>query len=133
MPLTDDERSIVQGLIAISDDETVMTDATLDLLFTQAGNIYGTAQLAIYMILADTAKRNAYTIGQTSEQAQQAFDNLYKLAGKYEKLADAGVQPSGAQIVGMRSVPPPMYTLPGNASGYGVSYPYGRRWRCPPY
>lgn len=132
MPLTSDQLTILQGLIGITDDETVFTDDNLDLLFTEASeNLYGTAVLAISMIIVNAAKRNAYTLGQTSEQAQQVVDNLEKVLKRYQKLADAGVTPSSAQIVGMRSVPPPYYTLPDNDYTRYPSYPYGRKypWR----
>lgn len=134
MPLTSDQEVLLQGLIGITDDETVFSDDTLNLMFTEASeNLYGAAVLALSMITVNAAKRNAYTLGQNSEQAQQVVDNLEKVIKRYQKLADSGVTPSSAQIVGMRSVPPPMYTTPNNDYRSYPSYPYGRRYRCPPY
>lgn len=132
MPLTSDQLALVQALVGVDDSEAVFTDVTLNIFFTEASDdIYGTAALAIRVLLVNAAKRNAYAQGQSREEAQQVFENLEKLEKKYQKLADEGVVPTGALIVGIRSVPPPYYTLPNNDYTRYPSYPYGRKypWR----
>lgn len=129
---TSDQLMLMQALVGVDDTEAVFSDETFELFFTEASdNVYGGAALAIRVLMVNAAKRNAYTQGQSKEEAQQVFENLEKLEKKYQKLADEGAVPTGALVVGLRSVPPPMYTLPGNDYTRYPSYPYGRNypWR----
>lgn len=85
---------------AFSDDE--LQDAFDEAL----EDLDSSTVILLEWLIADAAKFNDYTAGQTSEKKSQVFDHLNKLLQRYEgKVAASNTSP-GMKIVGMRSVPP---------------------------
>jgi hypothetical protein len=106
MPLSDAQLSDLRSDLGLPAAPGVFTDDELQRNYTRAGESYlGARIITRYQLLSDAAKRNDYTIGQTSERASQVFAMLWKLQEKDE--ADYEVENGGnlAQIVALRPVP----------------------------
>jgi len=91
MSLSSDQLGDIQGDLGISNDEAVFTDAELNRLYARADSDYETAVVFGFdQLLADAAKFNDYTAGQSQEKKSQVFANLEKLRGLWAKRAGVG-------------------------------------------
>ncbi|MCS7003095.1 MAG: hypothetical protein NZ518_09635 [Dehalococcoidia bacterium] len=110
--LTAQQQADIRADLGIpANDQTVFTDAEFNRLYERAGGDYNqTVVLALRQLLADAAKRNSYTAGQTSEKLDELFKNLYQLLDYYETRVLQGSKQ--IKIVGSRPVPYEHHDLP---------------------
>ena len=94
MALTSDQLADMQGDLGIGSDEAVFTDAELNRLFARAESGY---ELAVAMgfrqLMADAAKFNDYTAGQSKESKSQVFEHLEKMFKFWMAEAGGGMAP----------------------------------------
>ena len=78
-------------------------DSDLDDIWTECGESRAAVIVdCLEELLANAAKFNDYTIGQTSEKKQQVFENLQRMVAYWEKEVRSGVQ---YKMVGLAAVP----------------------------
>lgn len=107
MALTSDQLSDLQGDLAISDDESVFTDAQLERLYVRAGEDYNTAvYMALRQLLVASTKWIDYQVAQTKESRSQVFDHLKKMVDFWQVEAQKSTNTQGVKIVGMTEIPP---------------------------
>lgn len=98
MALTADQLADFQGDLGITDDESVFTDVELDRLYTRSESSYELAvALGFRQLLADAAKFNDYTAGESSEKKAQVFEHLKDLHKMWGQAAGV-VDPDGAVL-----------------------------------
>lgn len=101
--ITAADREYIRRKIGDGAATPLFSDADLDTIWDDAGESRAQAVLeCIEALLANAAKFNDYTIGQTSEKKQQIFDNLRMMAGYWRERAQGGQQ---FRIVGLAPVP----------------------------
>lgn len=92
--LTSDQLADMQGDLGIGADESVFTDAELNRLYTRASSSY---ELAVAMgfrqLMADAAKFNDYTAGQSRESKSQVFAHLKDMSEMWMREAGGGLAP----------------------------------------
>ena len=77
MALTATQRTDMQADLGITSDEAVFTNDELDRLYARADSDYNSAiYLAWRQLMADAAKFNDYTTGQTQEKKSQLFEHV---------------------------------------------------------
>lgn len=78
-------------------------DSDLDDIWTECGESRAAVIVdCLEELLANAAKFNDYTIGQTSEKKQQVFQNLQLMVDYWQGKVNAGVQ---YKMVGLSAVP----------------------------
>jgi len=105
MALTATQRADFQGDLGIGSDEAVFTNDELDRLYARASSDYnGAVYLAWRQLMADAAKFNDYTAGQTQERKSQIYDHIKDMVSFWKD--EARVATNQVRIVGMLEVPP---------------------------
>jgi len=105
MALTSTQRTDIQGDLGIGSDEAVFTNDELDRLYARADSDYnGAVYLGWRQLMADAAKFNNYTAGQTREEKSQVFDHIKDMVSFWKD--EARVATNQVQIVGLLEVPP---------------------------
>lgn len=94
MALTADQLADLQGDLGISTDQAVFTDAELNRLYARAESSYEMAVASGFrQLMADAAKFNDYTAGQSSEKKSQVYDHLKDMYKTWAAEAGGGVAP----------------------------------------
>jgi len=105
MALTTAQRADIQADLGIDSGETVFTNDELDRLYTRADSDYnGAVYLAWRQLMADAAKFNDYTAGQTEEKKSQIFEHIKAMVDFWKD--EARVATNQVRIVGALEVPP---------------------------
>lgn len=105
--LTAAQKNILRRNVGDSGDTQAFSDDELQDAFDAAEeSIDATTVILVEWLLANAAKFNDYTAGQTSEKKSQVFSNLERLAARYQAKVDLAARGVQIKIVGMRSVPP---------------------------
>ena len=105
MALTATQRTDMQSDLGITSDEAVFTNDELDRLYTRAGSDYNSAiYLAWRQLMADAAKFNDYTVGQTQEKKSQLFDHVKAMVDYWKD--EARVATNQVRVIGLLEVPP---------------------------
>lgn len=103
MALTADQLADMQGDLGITDSEAVFTDTELQRLYTRAvdSGVDASYELAVALgfrqLMADAAKFNDYTAGESSETKAQVFEHLKDLHKMWAQAAGV-VGPDGAVL-----------------------------------
>jgi hypothetical protein len=91
MALTADQLSDMQADLGISNSQAVFTDTELNRLYARAESSYELAvTMAFRQLMADAAKFNDYTAGQSSERKSQVFDHIKAMCEWWTKEAGLG-------------------------------------------
>ncbi len=105
MALTAVQRADFQGDIGIGTDEAVFTNDELDRLYARADSDYNSAvYLAWRQLMADAAKFNDYTAGQTREEKSQVFDHIKAMVNFWKD--EARVATNQVRSIGLLEIPP---------------------------
>jgi hypothetical protein len=105
MALTATQRTDFQGDIGIGSDEAVFTNAELDRLYARSDSDYnGAVYLAWRQLMADAAKFNDYTAGQTQEKKSQVYDHIKDMVEFWKD--EARVATNQVRLIGLLEVPP---------------------------
>ena len=103
--LTTTQRADMQADLGISSDEAVFTNDELDRLYTRAESDYDKAvYLAWRQLLADAAKFNDYTAGQTREEKSQVYDHIKDMVAFWK--SESTTATNQVRIVGINEIPP---------------------------
>ena len=105
MALTAAQRADMQADLGICSDEAVFTDEELDRLYARADSDYnGAVYLAWRQLMADAAKFNDYTAGQTSERKSQVYDHIKDMVAFWKGESTTGT--NQMRILGLNEIPP---------------------------
>jgi hypothetical protein len=105
--LTTAQKNTLRRRVGDSGATQAFSDDELQDAFDEAvESLDATTVILIEWLIADAAKFNDFTAGQTSEKKSQIFDHLVKLAAHYQGKVDTAARGVQVKIVGMRSVPP---------------------------
>jgi len=105
MALTTTQRADMQADLALSADESVFTNTELDRLYARADSDYnGAVYLAWRQLMADAAKFNDYTAGQTQEKKSQLFEHVKEMVAFWK--GEARTAGNQVRIVGLNEIPP---------------------------
>jgi hypothetical protein len=95
----------MQGDLGISADESVFTNAELDRLYARTDSDYNSAvYLAWRQLMADAAKFNDYTAGETQEKKSQIYDHIKDMVDFWKD--EARVAANQVRSIGLLEVPP---------------------------
>lgn len=94
MALTSEQLADMQADLGIGADEKVFTDAELNRLFARSSSDFNLAvAIGFRQLMADTAKFNDYTAGQSSEKKSQVFDHVKAMYELWLREAGGGLAP----------------------------------------
>jgi hypothetical protein len=95
----------MQGDLGITADEAVFTNDELDRLYARADSDYNTAvYLGWRQLMANAAKFNDYTAGQTEEKKSQVFDHIKAMVDWWQD--EARVATNQVRSISLLEVPP---------------------------
>lgn len=101
--ITAADRDYIRRKIGDGAVTPLFSDDDLDTIWEDAGESRAQAVLeCLQELMANAAKFNDYTIGQTSEKKQQIFENLRMMVDYWREQVQGGQQ---FRIVGLAPVP----------------------------
>ena len=103
--LTSTQRADMQADLGIGTGEAVFTNDELDRLYTRADSDYNEAvYLAWRQLMADAAKFNDYTAGQTQEKKSQVYDHVKDMVAFWK--SESTTATNQVRILGLNEIPP---------------------------
>lgn len=103
--ITAADRTYIRRMVGDTADLPLWTDADLDAIWEDAEAGQNRNRVIVNCLrelLANAAKFNDYTIGQTSEKKQQVFQNLQMMVEHWEKVTQSSAT---YRMVGLAAVP----------------------------